>query len=233
VTGFFVYDYPYFIEREEDYSKVAASDMAAEWAEQVRAKINVRLGRAWYNGPMTVASVTRPIKEPKDLAGFKMRSTTSAITVAYLTQLGANPVPMLTSEVYTALQQGTIDGTYSALHVHTDFKYDEVCKYFYKDASTTPMLIPCFSDAYYRGLPEDEKKLIDEALLIYSATAKEEAARMDAAAKQYLLNKGSLFVEPTEEHKVILREAGKIVREAKADMAGQKYIDWTVKILGR
>ncbi|GHS96654.1 C4-dicarboxylate ABC transporter substrate-binding protein [Synergistales bacterium] len=233
VTGFFVYDYPYFIEREEDYSKVAASDMADELAEQVRGKINVHLGRAWYNGPMTVASVNRPINEPKDLAGFKMRSTTSSITVEYLTKLGASPVPMLTSEVYTALQQGTINGTYSALHVHTDFKYDEVCKYFYKDASTTPMLIPCFSNTYYQSLTADDQKLIDEALLIFSNTAKEEAARMDAAAKQYLIDKGSAFVEPTEEHKVIMRAAGKEVRESKADMAGQKYIDWTIKILGR
>jgi C4-dicarboxylate-binding protein DctP len=205
--------------------------MADDWAKQVLEKLNVRVGTAWYNGPMTLCTAAKPINTPKDIAGLKLRSTPSPITVEYFTRLGAMPVSMLAAEVYTALQQNTIQGTYSAIHVLTDFKFDEVCNNYYMDASTSPMQIPVFSNKYYQTLPESDQKLIDEALKIFTKTAKEEAAKMDNATEQFLIKKGSPVVKPTEEQRVYLREIGKVVREAKADIAGQKYIDWTLKIL--
>jgi len=228
-----VYDYPYFIETEENYSKIAASEIAEDWAKQVLEKLNVRVGIAWYNGPMTMCTAAKPINTAKDIAGLKLRSTPSPITVEYLKQLGAMPVSMLTAEVYTALQQGTIEGTYAPIHVLTDFKFDEVCKNFYMDASTTAMQIPIFSNKYYQTLPESDRKLIDEALLIFTKTAKEEAAKMDKASEELLVKRGALVAKPTEDQKVYLRGIGKAVREAKADVAGQKYIDWALKILGK
>jgi TRAP-type C4-dicarboxylate transport system substrate-binding protein len=233
VSGYLVYDYPYFIETEENYSKIAASEMAEDWAKQVLERLNVRVGIAWYNGPMTMCTAAKPINTPKDIGGLKLRSTPSAITVEYLKQLGAMPVSMLTAEVYTALQQGTIEGTYAPIHVLTDFKFDEVCKNFYMDASTTAMQIPVFSNKYYQTLPESDQKLIDEAMLIYMKAAKEEAAKMDKASEDFLIKNGRPVVKPTEEQKVYLRGIGESVRKDKADVAGQKYIDWTLKILGK
>jgi TRAP-type C4-dicarboxylate transport system substrate-binding protein len=233
VNGYLVYDYPYFIETVDNYSKIAASDMAADWAKQVLEKMNVRVGMAWYNGPMTLCTAKKPLNNTKDIVGLKTRSTPSPITVEYFKRLGAMPVSMLTSEVYTALQQGTIEGTYAPIHVLTDFKFDEVCNNFYMDASTSPMQIPVFSNKYYQTLPESDQKLIDEALLIFTKTAKEEAAKMDSASEQYLIKRGSPVVKPTEEEKTYLRGIGKAVREAKADVAGQKYIDWALQILGK
>ncbi len=66
---------------------------------------------AWgENGFRQVTNSKRPIRTPADMAGLKIRTTSSPIFIDIFRALGANPVNMMWGEAQTAFQQGTVDG---------------------------------------------------------------------------------------------------------------------------
>lgn len=78
--------------------------------------------------------LTRPVESVEDLHGMKVRVPGNIIQIEGFAALGATPTPMALSEVYTALQQGTIDGLENPLPVLENGKFQEVAKYLALDA---------------------------------------------------------------------------------------------------
>ena len=75
----------------------------------VKAK-GYRILGCWENGFRNITNNVRPINEPADLKGIKLRTPKGAWRVKMFKGYGANPTPMAFSEVFTALQTGVIDG---------------------------------------------------------------------------------------------------------------------------
>jgi TRAP-type C4-dicarboxylate transport system substrate-binding protein len=70
----------------------------------------------------------RPVNAPDDLRGLKMRTMENPIHIQAYKQFGILPTPMAFTEVFTALQQGTVDGQENPLSVITAAKLDQVQK---------------------------------------------------------------------------------------------------------
>jgi TRAP-type C4-dicarboxylate transport system substrate-binding protein len=70
----------------------------------------------------------RPVNVPDDLKGLKMRTMENPIHIQAYKQFGILPTPMAFTEVFTALQQGTVDGQENPLSVITAAKLDQVQK---------------------------------------------------------------------------------------------------------
>lgn len=81
------------------------------------------------HGFRQVTNNVRPIKTPADLAGIKLRVPPLAARVEAFKLFGANPVPMALPELFTALQQGTVDGQENPLSTIESYKFNEVQKY--------------------------------------------------------------------------------------------------------
>ena len=87
------------------------------------------IGLAWAeNGFRQMTNNKRPINTPEDLKGLKMRTMENPIHIEAYRQFGIQPTPMAFTEVYTALQQGTVDGQENPLSVITSAKLDQVQK---------------------------------------------------------------------------------------------------------
>jgi TRAP-type transport system periplasmic protein len=85
---------------------------------------------AWgENGFRHMTDSKRPIDSPADLKGLKMRTMENPIHIEAYRQFGILPTPMAFTEVFTALQQGTVDGQENPLSVITSAKLYEVQKY--------------------------------------------------------------------------------------------------------
>jgi len=85
------------------------------------------------------------------------------IHMAAFTAMGADPTPMAFGELFTALQQGTIDAQENPLSVITSSKFNEVQKYLSVTEhvySAAPLMV---SKAAYDALPEDLQAIVDEA----------------------------------------------------------------------
>jgi tripartite ATP-independent transporter DctP family solute receptor len=95
---------------------------------------------AWWNlGERSILNTKRPVTTPEDLSGVKIRVMQSPMLAKSITAMGATGVPMAWSEVYTAVQQGTIDGLENNPPVLAANKMYEVAKYL---SLTQQFIIP-------------------------------------------------------------------------------------------
>jgi len=122
------------------------------------------LNLAWGDvGFRNITNSLRTIKSPKDLKGLKIRTMTNPLHVEYFTALGAIPTPMSFSELFTALQQKTVDGQENP----TALIYNNALYEAQKFMSITEHVFTAvnlnIAEKFYNSLPEDYKALILEA----------------------------------------------------------------------
>lgn len=106
-----IFSLPFMFENEDDlYSAMQNTDLIERLNEITYDKGFVMVG--WYpSGARNFYTAKdTPIQTPEDLKGMKIRVMESATSKEMVELLGASPVPMSSSETYTALQQGVIDG---------------------------------------------------------------------------------------------------------------------------
>jgi len=111
-----------------------------------------------------------PINSPADLVGKKIRVQKSNMAVAMVNDLGGSPTPISWGELYTALQQGVVDGAENNPPSFYTSKHYEVCKFYSLDEHTAvPDVLLIGTDTWNR-LNEQEKKWLKQAVKV-STTA--------------------------------------------------------------
>ena len=81
-------------------------------------------------GARSVYTTKKPVKTPDDMKGLKIRTQKSRIAMDSMEALGASPTPISWGELYTALQQGTVDAAENNIPSFVSGRHFEVCKYF-------------------------------------------------------------------------------------------------------
>jgi len=119
------------------------------------------------NGVRHMLNNEKPINEPADLKGLKMRVIESPVYIDMFTLLGANPTPMSFSEVYTSLQQGVINGFECNASFVYEMNFYDVQKYYSLTGHTISFLGAIMNADKYNSLPDDLKALVDEAARTY------------------------------------------------------------------
>ena len=160
-----VFSMPYLFTSEEAYHEVM-NDTA--YMEQVYVSTDEAGFRVmtWYNAGTRSFYAKKPIETPEDLSGLKMRVQQSPASVNMCNAFGAAASPMSFGEVYTAIQQGVIDGAENNELALTNNKHGEVAKYYsYNKHQMVPdMLIGNLK--FLEGLSEEEYEIFREAALL-------------------------------------------------------------------
>ncbi len=95
-----------------------------------KAEATGMVGLAWWeNGFRNFTNNTRAIASPADMKGLKIRTMQSQVHMASVNALGANAVPIAFGELYSAMQQGVVDGQENPLTLIKEQKFYEVQKY--------------------------------------------------------------------------------------------------------
>ena len=105
----------------------------------------------------------RPITKLEDIAGLKVRVVQSPLYIDLFNTLGANAVPLPFPELYTALEQKTVDGQENPVTLINTSKFYEVQKHLTLTRHTYNPQIVIFSKRVWDRLDAEEKKLIEEA----------------------------------------------------------------------
>ena len=124
-----VLNLPFLFKDAEEVYKVLdgeAGQKLAEKAEEYGFKI---LGW-WYNGFRDMSNSKKPIETPSDLAGLKFRIPESEVFRGAFEALGALPTSMPVSEVFTAIQLGTVDGQENPAANFINNRFNEVNEYY-------------------------------------------------------------------------------------------------------
>lgn len=118
----------------------------------------------WFDsGLRSVYNRTRAIHEPADLKGLKIRTQGNEIMIATFNQLGAQATPLATNQIYSALQQGVVDGAENSVTFFVQQHHSEVAKFYsYSNHffSIDPMLA---SKKWFDSLDAKAKDAVKEA----------------------------------------------------------------------
>lgn len=105
----------------------------------------------------------KKIETPADLEGMKIRVMPSPTAIKLVRSLGGSPTPVAWGELYTAIQQGVVDGAENNLPSFYSSRHYEICKNFSVDEHSSIPDILVISTHIYSNLNAEQKKWIDES----------------------------------------------------------------------
>ncbi|KPL54704.1 ABC transporter substrate-binding protein [Prosthecomicrobium hirschii] len=167
------------------------------------------MDRIWDNGFRQITTSTKPIKDPGDLQGFKIRVPVSALWTSLFKSLGAAPTAINFAEVYSALQTRIVDGQENPPAIISAAKLFEVQKYCSLTNHMWDGWWFLMNRRAWEPLPADIKETVARIVNAQCVAEREEVARQNTALKADLAAKGLIFneVDPTP-FREQLRKAG-------------------------
>lgn len=135
------------------------------------------------------------MKSAADLAGQKIRVQEAPIWFALTNALQAVGTPVAFNELYTALQQGMVDGQENPIPSIASSKFYEVQKYMVLDGHTYAAESILMNLGFYNNLPDDLKACVDEAAAYASASQRAKVAANEATQLQQIKDAGTIVCE--------------------------------------
>lgn len=123
------------------------------------------IGLTYYDAGARSFYANKPITQPSDLSGMKIRVQPSPTAIRMIELLGASPTPLPFGELYTALQQGVVDGAENNETALVTARHGEVAKFYSKDGHTRIPDVLVISSATWDGLPEEQKSALKQAAM--------------------------------------------------------------------
>ncbi len=162
VRKFEVFDLPYMFADESSLERVVDGPVGTGLFKLLEPKGIVGLAY-WFNG-FKEFSANKPLKKLDDFKGLKIRIQSSKILEGEIKAFGAIPQVMAFSEVYTALQQGVVDGEENTPSNKYTQKMHEVQKHMTMSDHGVVMYAVVVNKKFWDGLPADIRKSLVEAM---------------------------------------------------------------------
>jgi tripartite ATP-independent transporter DctP family solute receptor len=218
VPEFNVFDLPFIVTSFKAADAVYDGPIGAKLAALLEPK-GIKLLAYYENGFRQLTNSVREVKSPADLKGLKIRTMQNPIHLAAWRALGANPTPMPFSEVFTAMQQKTIDGQENPIPTIYLQKFYEVQKYVTLTGHVYGPHILLINKKMFDSFPAEDQKIILEAAQASAKFQRETNRKMDREFIAELKKAGMVVTELTPEQLKAFQEAVKPV-----------YDEWIPKI---
>ena len=181
----------------EHQKKVLAADFMAPLKQKVEDELGVKLLTVMYLGRRQLnLRIDKEIKTPADLAGVKLRMPGSDAWQFLGKALGANPVPMAFTEIYTGLQTGAIDGQDNPLPTNRDSKFYEVTKQIVLTSHLVDLNYLAFSKKVWDGLSPEQQATVQKAADDAAESGRQKQLALEAELEQFFKDKGLKVYAP-------------------------------------
>lgn len=197
VPEYLVFGIPYLFKDKEHFFRVLDGNVGKELLEK-GATAWLR-GLCFYDtGSRSFYTKTKFIKEPSDLKNMKIRVMGDKISVATVEALGGAPTPMAFGELYTALQQGVVDGAENNAPSFVTSMHYEICKYYTLDNHSYMPDVVIISTKFFNTLTPQEQKWVFEAAKLSAQNQKEFWQKSEEESMEFLKQSGVEFFVPDE-----------------------------------
>ena len=216
-----IFDLPFLFEnREHAYKSLDTVGMDIGKALEPKG---IKLLGFMENGIRHLTNNVREVKTPADMKGLKIRVMTNQVYISMMKALGASPTPMAFGELYSAMQQGTVDGQENpSAHIWTK-RFFEVQKYASMTAhayAPEPVLISMMK---WNAMPSANQEIILESAKEAIAWQRKISTDQDNEFWDKIKETGKIKV--TEVDRKPFMEATKPVYAEFAELVGQENID--------
>ena len=140
-----------------------------------------------FNSVRALSNSVRPVTTIDDMQGLNIRIMESPVYIDMFETMGANVTPMAFGEVFTALQQGVIDGQDNGAPLTYSMRFFEVQDYFTELGHAMSFLTILMNTDFYNSLPADLREIIHRAALVFVE-----------AQRQYQLEERGIALEAME-----------------------------------
>ena len=194
VSDFAVLDLPYLFEDEQHAYEVLDGEIGTSLLGQLESQ-GIRGVGFWENGFREVTNDKKEIKTPEDLKGMKIRTMENSLHMELFNSLGAMATPMASGDVFTGLQQKTIDAAENAVSDVLANKFYEVTKNITYTNHLFVFMGVGFSERAWNKIPDELKPVVDEAVKRGCNTQRQLLAEANAEAEKELKELGVQFYE--------------------------------------
>ncbi|MCG8485403.1 MAG: TRAP transporter substrate-binding protein [Clostridia bacterium] len=193
-----IFDLPFVFKDREDWAKKVDGELGKILAAETDS-MNVKVLSFFDGGFRVISNIKRPILSMEDFEGIKCRVGESTLNINTHKALGDNPIPMSFSEVYTALQQGTIDGVDTSVIYVQDGNFQEVAKYCTLTNHTALQMVTFINQDFFNSLPDDLQQVVIDAAARTTIEQREIAVQVDEKAMQIMKDAGMQIDTPSAE----------------------------------
>jgi len=166
--------------------------------ELLLASVPARLrGLAYFDaGQRSFYTKEKPVEQPEDLEGLKIRVQESATAMQLVSALGASPTPISWGELYTALQQGVVDGAENNPPSFYLSHHYEVCKYYILNEHTAVPDILLIGMPLWNRLSQQEQQWLQEAAAVATDYQRQLWQAAEAEALEAVQEAGVEIIRP-------------------------------------
>lgn len=208
---------PFLFSSWDDCWKLIETDW---WKGEVAKLENVGfkvLSSNWAYGVRHLLT-TKPVNTVEDLSGMQIRVPTNQIQSKGFEALGATPVGMSLGDVYTALQQGTIDGAENPLSTLYGRKHHEVAKNLILDGHVYSFTTWVCSADWFNGLTPEQQDLLTTTAYEAGVFNNEKVAEAEENYLALMIDEGVTVCYPTEEALQGFRDKAAAFYDASAEL---------------
>ncbi|WP_102026577.1 DctP family TRAP transporter solute-binding subunit [Salirhabdus sp. Marseille-P4669] len=190
---------PYLFDDADQFTSYLNSDLAAELLTEVQDELSIKGLGYWTREFRQITNSVRPITQPADLEGVKLRVPNNPLWVEFFQGAGTVTSPMDFSEVYNALQLNTIDGQENPLGVIVSANMYEVQDYLTISNHMAEGWLVGINEKKFNSLTEEQQKILEEATKEVQGWKNKEDAANAASIIENLESEGMEVNELTSE----------------------------------
>ena len=196
---------PYIYSSSEHMWRVLDGELGDDF---LRKPIEAGLvGLSWYDAGARNFYSVRPIETLEDLRGMNMRVQESAMMADMVSALGANPSKIVYSEVYSAIEQGIVDGAENNWPSYEAMRHYKVAKYYTVDEHTRVPELQICSKAIWDKLSDSDRQIIIECAKESALYERELWAAREKISREVAKSSGITVIELSAKEKARFREA--------------------------
>ncbi|MCM3082018.1 DctP family TRAP transporter solute-binding subunit [Brevibacillus invocatus] len=220
---FMVFDLPFLFKTQEAAYKALDGEVGQELMKDLES--NGFKGLVFgENGFRHMSNNKGPVNTPEDLKGLKLRTLENPVHTAIFNSFGANASPFAFGELYTALQQKVYDAMECPISLYYTNKFYEVQDYLTMSGHVYAATILLTNLDWYNSLPDDLKKVVDDAAVEYRDFQRKLATEQDAEFLAKLKENGMQVNELTPEQKDAFIAASKSVYDQFSKEIGEDLV---------
>ncbi len=171
----------YVFKSYDDMTKILNGEIGKDVFSRVVKEQGIRPLASYYLGTRQVnLREDKPVRTPADLKGVNLRMPNSEAWVTLGKAMGANPTPLAFSELYMALQTGTVDGQENPLPTDRSAKFYEVTKSISLTNHLVDSVWPCINEAKWQSLSDNQKAIIMKGIEAGRQTCDEKNLKTEA-----------------------------------------------------
>ncbi|HDY96129.1 hypothetical protein LCGC14_0666250 [marine sediment metagenome] len=175
----------------------------------------------WENGFRNITNNVRPVENPEDLAGLKIRVTPDKVRLATFEGLGAEPAPLSFGELYSALQQGLFDAQENPLAIIYSASFFEVQKYVSLSEHIWGAATLTISNSVWDKISAEDQAIVMEAATSWGLKQRDMVAAANDQLIAQLEEKGMKF---NEVDKAAFIAAVEPIWESQKDVYGEELL---------